>query len=114
MNINEIDEIRKIDMCLAYIQMIEDYNKDNDIEKDFNYITSSLPIMSATVDNINSKDVNNFDKNIDKYYWMLKAMANTVNFIKTMKPIMSHFNPSDEDKARFVEYIKKMEENKDE
>lgn len=108
-----IDEINKIDMCLRCIRMIEDYNKNNDIEKDFNYITSSLPIMSAAVDNINAKDVDDFDKNIDKYYWMLKAMANTINFIQTMKPIMSHFNPSDEDKARFVEYIKKMEEKDD-
>lgn len=114
MTVDEIDNLNKINMCLQYIRMIDDYNKNNDMEKDFNYITSSLPIMHAAVDNIDIEDDDNFDRHINKYYWMLKAMANTINFIQTMKPIMSHFNPSDEDKARFVEYIKKVEENKDE
>ena len=43
-------------------------------------------------------------------YWTLKYMANTINYINAMKPICARFNPTDEDKARFVEFIKNLED----
>jgi hypothetical protein len=93
---------------------IEKYTKilaesdPNNIGNDLLYIFDTVPIMLETVtsNQNNITDFNKIDRNIDDLYYSAKAMANLVNFIKVMKPLCSRFNPSDEDKAKFVEYVK--------
>jgi len=98
-----------------YTKILEESDTDK-VSEDLLYIFNTIPIMMETVEsNINNiRDLYKIDRNIDDLYYCTKAMANLVNFIKVMKPLCSRFNPSDEDKAKFVEYVKKMEENDNE
>lgn len=101
----QIDALEKIKEMKKYNQIIESYDS-NKLVEDFMYIFDSIPIMTDILSSNDPRDPTKIYSNIDDMYWSLKGLANMINFIKCMKPIMGHFNPSDEDKARFVEFIK--------
>ena len=109
---NYIDSLKKLDACLGYLRTIEEYRQqNNDIAEDFDYIYSSFCIISDNMDAISSEDYEaNLTRDIDTEYWALKYVANTINYINAMKPICARFNPTDEDKARFVEFVKNLED----
>lgn len=106
------DSLKKLDACLGYLRTIEEYRQqNNDIAEDFDYIYSSFCIISDNMDAISSEDYEaNLTRDIDTEYWALKYVANTINYINAMKPICARFNPTDEDKARFVEFVKNLED----
>ena len=105
------DTLKKLDASIGYLRTIEEYRQSNDIVEDFDYIFSSFCIISDNWDAISSEDYEaNLTRDIDTEYWTLKYMANTINYINAMKPICARFNPTDEDKARFVEFIKNLED----
>jgi hypothetical protein len=115
MDDNIIYRFHRIAETEKYTKILAESNPDK-ISNDLLYIFDTIPIMMETVmsNQNNITDLNKIDRNIDDLYYSAKAMANLVNFIKVMKPLCSRFNPSDEDKAKFVEYVKKMEENDNE
>ena len=100
--------------ALKYTSILMDHgiDKEDGVEKltdNLIRIFEAMPIM------IDHMDFNHPDLLEDgAAYDALRLTANICMFIDTALPIINKYNPSDEDKARFVEYIKKMEENKDE
>jgi hypothetical protein len=104
----------KVNTSLHYLNIVDEYNSKNDLQADLNYIISSMDIMCKVIENLSNTDVKTTFDNIDTEYYALKAMANTINYIKVMKPICGRFNPTEEDRAKLAEFIKKMEEEKDE
>ena len=105
------DSLKKLDASIGYLKTIEEYRQNNDIVEDFDYIFSTFRIISDNWDAINSEDYEaNLTRDIDTEYWALKYVANTINYINAMKPICARFNPTDEDKARFVEFVKNLED----
>ena len=110
------DDLEKMKAIKGYVDVIEAYNINNLFE-DIQYILGSSEQAVDIMTHINTnlpKNLEEVHRDVEEQYWVLKYIANLVTFINTMKPITRHINPSDEDKAKFVEFIKKMEEEKDE
>ena len=110
------DDLEKMNAIQQYVDVIEAYDIDNLFE-DIQYILGSSEQAVDSMTHINTnlpKNLEEVHRDVEEQYWVLKYIANLVTFINTMKPITRHINPSDEDKAKFVEFIKKMEEEKDE
>lgn len=108
-----MDDFAKMKACQRYMQILKNYDLENGLVKDLTYIFESIEQIVSMLPNPETTDLNTVHNDINMMYWATKYLANVVNFVNTMKPIVRHFNPSDEDKARFVEYIKKMEEKDD-
>lgn len=104
-----LEELDKLMKANEYFHIIKSHDFDK-LANDLLRIFETFPIMAERIDHINIDN----DKEADEIYDMTRIMANTCNFVDCVLPIINKYNPSDEDKARFVEYIKKMEENKDE
>lgn len=108
-----MNDFAKIKACRNYMRMLENYDLENNLVTDLTYIFESIEQIVSMLPNPETTDLSTLHNDIDTEYWTFKYLANLVNFINTMKPIARHFNPTDEDKAKFVEFIKKMEEQDD-
>jgi len=108
-----MNDIAKIKACQKYMDMIKNYDIENNLVDDLSYIFDSIEQIVSMVPKPETTDLSTLHSDIDTEYWTFKYLANLVNFVNTMKPIARHFNPTDEDKAKFVEFIKKMEEQDD-
>ena len=109
------DDLKKMKAINGYIDVIEAYNINNlfeDVKYIFESMEQAADIMSYANQNLPT-NLEEVHKDIDEQYWIFKYLANVVTFINTMKPITRHINPTDEDKAKFVEFIKKMEDQDD-
>ena len=107
------DDLEKMKAIKGYVDVIEAYNINNLFE-DIQYILGSSEQAVDIMTHINTnlpKNLEEVHRDVEEQYWVLKYIANLVTFINTMKPITRHINPTDEDKAKFVEFIKKMEES---
>lgn len=106
-------DVEKLKACQKYMQTIKNYDIENNLVNDLTYIFESIEQIASMMPNPETTDLSTLHNDIDTEYWTFKYLANIVNFINTMKPIARHFNPTDEDKAKFVEFIKKMEKQDD-
>ena len=110
----EKKNINKAMKILKYTSILMDHgiDKRDGVDKlvdNLARVFETMPIMIEHMD-FNNKDL----LEDDAAYDALRLTANICQFIDAALPIINKYNPSDEDKARFVEYIKKMEEKKDE
>ena len=108
-----MNDCAKLKACHKYMQIIKNYDIENNLVDDMTYIFDSIEQITSMIPKPGTTDLSTLHSDIDTEYWTFKYLANLVNFVNTMKPIARHFNPTDEDKAKFVEFIKKMEEEKD-
>ena len=108
------DDIGRTMKALNYVSILMKHgaSKEDGIEKITNDLIRVFEAMPIMVDHMNFDHPDVLED--DAAYDALRLMANICMFIDAILPIINKYNPSDEDKARFVEYIKKMEENKDE
>jgi len=108
------DDIGRTMKALNYVSILMKHgaNKENGVEKITNDLIRVFEAMPIMIDHMNFDHPDVLED--DAAYDALRLMANICMFIDAALPIINKYNPSDEDKARFVEYIKKMEENKDE
>ena len=104
-----MDSFSKLREIGRYNQIITDYDL-NDLPSDVEYITESIPIMCRIVASQDPYNHYRMHENIDDIYWSAKGLANSINFIECMKPILKRFNPTEEDKQRFAEFVKRMEQ----
>lgn len=111
--IRTMNDFSKLKACRNYMHILENYDLENNLVNDLTYIFESIEQIVSMLPNSETTGLSTLHNDIDTEYWTLKYLANLVNFINTMKPIARRFNPTDEDKAKFVEFIKKMEEEDD-
>lgn len=105
-----MDSFHKIKEIDRYNQIIVDYDFASNLHSDTEYIAESLPIMCQIVASQDPYNRDRIHENIDDLYWSAKGIANFIKFIECMKPILKRFNPTDEDKQRFAEFVKSMEQ----
>lgn len=100
--------------ALNYTSILMDHgiDKEDGIEKLIENLIRVFETIPIMVDHMDFDHKNLLED--DAAYDALRLTANICMFIDSALPIINKYNPSDEDKARFVDYIKKMEENKDE
>lgn len=112
---NDINrDIDKAMKALKYTSILMDHGvlEENSVEKLANNLIRVFETLPIMIDHMNFDHPDVLED--DAAYDALRLAANMCQFIDTALPIINKYNPSDEDKARFVEYIRKMEENKDE
>lgn len=113
---NYLDDLKKNMDSFHKLKEIDRYNQIivgcdfNNMQSDIEYIAESLPIMCQIVASQDPYNRDRIHENIDDLYWSAKGLANFINFIDCMKPILKRFNPTDEDKKRFAEFVKSMEQ----
>jgi len=106
------DNIKRMDATLRYMKIVEDYGGGTKIAKDLVYFLDTLPnlLELITADTALDPTIENFKYKIDSNYYGTKVLANTANYLSTVMPICRRYFPTEEDKAKMVEFIKKMEE----
>lgn len=106
------DNIKRMNDTIKYNKIVEDYGGGTKIAKDLVYFINTLPkLMELITANAEQEpNMENFKYKIDSNYYGTKVLANTANYLSTVMPICRRYFPTEEDKARMLEFIKKMEE----
>lgn len=106
------DNIKRMDATLRYMKIVEDYGGATKIAKDLVYFINTLPnLMELITANVGQPyNIENFKYKIDCNYYGTKVLANTADYLSTVMPICRRYFPTSEDKAKMIEFIKKMEE----
>ena len=114
MSDNLIENLEKTNASINYLRTLEDYGGFEKLGADLVYIFKTLPELLELGEDILSRKptVDSFGTNIDYMYYTLKALANTANFASVMVPICRRYFPTDEDKAKFAKFIRRLEEVK--
>jgi len=106
------DNIKRMNDTIKYNKIVDDYGGGTKIAKDLVYFIGTLPkLMELITANVaQPPNMENFKYKIDSNYYGTKVLANTANYLSTVMPICRRYFPTEEDKAKMVEFIKKMEE----
>lgn len=108
-------EAEYISEALEYIQILSDHHVmfDGDNNKGVTWLMSNalkifetLPIMMEQVTNVLDPG-SNASRDVKDQFGLdqLKYFANVCLFIDAMSPLCSKYNPSEEDKKKFLEFI---------
>ena len=115
------DGLEQLLKTCHYIEICEKHGMFSNSEAFANELERTADTILTTMKYIGECDFGNIsdypgipDAVKDTTFDSLRLMANLCMFLDAVKPIVNKYCPSDEDKARFVDYIKKMEEEKDE
>jgi hypothetical protein len=113
-NVNSVPGKLHLEICEKHGMLSDPESFSNELERTAETILTTMKYISDC-------DFGKFgdypsipDSVKDTTFDSLRLMANLCMFLDAVKPIVDKYCPSDEDKARFVDYIKKMEEEKDE
>ena len=107
-----LDRMKKTVMYIDILEKHGFFEDPNCFSNRLSHTLESCLAMFDRIDKINYADVQREGTTLEMYD-NLKVLANICLFVDAIEPVVSKYNPTDDDKKRFLEFIG-YKEDKDE